>query len=156
MPRPVSILSLCFVICLIFSGCDPYPDGPNVSFKSRLSRVVNIWEIEFVYDRQTQKDVTEDFVNYVAVIRADGIYEGRTYNALLDTTYVQEGLWDLVNDDMEIRVLFTEPLINPDREFWKILKLKDQEIWFERDQVINGDTTLLEVRMIPGDTIPGN
>lgn len=153
MPKSLLIFALLFSICLIEFGCDPYPNGPRVSFKNREDRVANVWDVEFVYDRQTLKDVTEDWDQFVAVFKRDGTYEGHTYNEALDTVFVQEGLWDLVNDDKEIRVLFTEPLLNPDREFYQIRKLKDDEMWFYRTQILNGDTSEFEYRMIPGDTI---
>ena len=136
-------------------SCQPYPEGPKISFHSKSDRISNTWAVEFVYDRRTRKDITEDFTNYVAVVNADGTYMGRVTEEVNDSTtitHIQEGLWDFVEDDEELRILFTEPLINPDREFWKILRLRQEEFWFERDQIINGDTTLLEYRMVPGDT----
>ena len=147
MNKHYGILMLVFTISLAMFACQPYEDGPNISFKSKKVRITKSWMPQFVFNTETERDVTEDYDNYSIDIKLDGSFEAKSKD-LNDSIWIQHGLWDLVNDDLEIRLLYTEPVVNPDRDFFTILRLKDDELWFTRSE---GDTLELEYRMIPGD-----
>lgn len=142
-------LPLIVLLLLAIAGCQPYDDGPKISFKSKTDRVVNNWMVENVYVKDEildiTGDITEDYETYNIEFFPGGYFEARVTDDL-DSVHIQEGLWDLVENDEQLRLLFTEPAITPDRDFLTILRLKQDEMWFTR---VDGDTTLLEYRMLP-------
>lgn len=112
-----------------------------MSFISKKERIVNDWAIKIAYSQDL--NVTEDFDNVSINIKADGEFLTTVVDSL-DSLHYQEGLWDIVNDNEEVRFLYTDPLQTPDRAFWKILRLKKDEMWVTTEM----DSVLYEFHLI--------
>ncbi len=97
-----------------------------MSFRSRKERIINDWKINVAYNEDL--NITEDYVTYTLSFLADGTFES-TVTDTADSVHLQLGLWDFVNDDEQVRLLYTEPLVNPDRSYFDILRLKEDELW---------------------------
>ena len=64
------------------------------------------------------------------------------------TVITQNGFWDFVNDEEEIRFLYSVPAVDPDRKTVTILRLMEKQLWF-RDVT---DTATWEFHLIPVDS----
>ena len=150
MKSNVVLLLAAFCLTLAWSSCSIYEDGPGISFTPKKKRVVNDWKVDVAFDTETEKDVTEDFKDVSYSFLTDGTMARYTYVKALDSTYTQLGLWDLVNNNAEIRLLFTDPPTWPDRDFWKIQRLAKTGLWvLTTEEEVGVDTTTFEIRFMP-------
>ena len=143
--KKFALLSLTLgVIMAIGVGCKKYEEGPLISFKSKESRVINTWKAKYVF--RDDEDVTAwfDQWEWMTDLKEDGRMEVST-KIDEDSVFVQHGFWDLENDKVEIRFIYTDPPVTPDRKNVEILKLLDDELWF-RDVT---DTAVWVYRLIP-------
>lgn len=134
------ILTLVMLLSVMV-GCKKYEDGPTISFRSKTQRVINTWKAKYVF--MDEVDATAAFNNWVLDLTEDG--RMTSTDSVLDTIAVQEGFWELVNDKEEIRFIYTDPPVNPDRKFCEILRLKEDELWFREVT----DTITWEFRLEP-------
>jgi hypothetical protein len=141
MKRFVIPSSLVLFIALSVSGCQGYPEGPEISFRSKISRVINKWKAEYV--TENGKDRTYNYDSLYWEFLDDGNIEVSTI--LADSTLFQEGLWDLIDEGKTLRVLYTDPAIWPDRTYFEVLRLKETEMWLKDDR----DSIVIEYRLIP-------
>ncbi len=146
MKKTGFLLGLVAVLMGMFLvGCDDYEDGPKMSFRTKRERVINTWKTEFAY--RDAVDATAWYKDFQLDIREDG-------RILLsdkddrDSTVTQNGFWDFVNDETQIRFLYSVPAVDPDRKTVTILRLMDKELWF-RDVT---DTATWEFHFIPADS----
>ena len=145
--RRLSIAFLTAALLLgISTGCKKYEEGPALSLKSKDARASNNWKA---------KNVFQDGVDYTAWFTDWSIDMGEDGRIVItdladdDSTWVtQAGFWDLVNDEEELRLLYTEPRVNPDRQTFTITRLTGKEFWFKEFT----DSTTWEYRLIPVGT----
>lgn len=130
------------VMMAALQGCNTYEEGPYVSFRSKYYRLVNTWEVKNVF--RGLVDVSAWYTDYELDLREDGRLTVSDRDEL-DSLVTQEGLWDLVNDNEDLQLIYTDPPVNPDRVTYEILKLKEDELWFQ----LETDSTVWEYRMIP-------
>jgi hypothetical protein len=126
-------------------GCDDYEDGPKMSFRTKRERVINEWKTEFAY--RDAVDATAWYKDQKIDIREDG----RILITDLDdrdSVVEQNGFWDFVNDETQIRFLYSVPAIDPDRKTVTILRLKETQLWWREVT----DTATWEFHYIPADT----
>ena len=126
-------------------GCDDYENGPKMSFHTKRSRAVNTWKAEFAY--RDNVDATAWYKDWTLDIRDDG----RILITDLDdrdSVVEQNGFWDFVNDETEIRFLYSVPAVDPDRKNVTILRLMEKQLWY-RDVT---DTATWEFHLIPADS----
>lgn len=141
MKRLPILLVTVFTLAALTTACDDYAEGPSMSFRSKSSRVVNTWVVE--YALVNGEDRTYRYDSTTMDILEDGTFE---FTSFVDgDSLVQEGLWDLIEDDTQIRLLYTDPAIFPDRAFWEIIRLKEKELWVKEDQ----DSVVYELRLMP-------
>ena len=126
------------------SSCKKYEEGPALSFRSKYERVVNTWEAKYVF--RDALDYTAWFDTMVIDLMDDGRFVITDFNEVDSTTTTQEGFWDLVNDNEQLRFVYSKPAISPDRKFFNILKLKEDELWYEEVT----DSVTWTFRLIPG------
>lgn len=139
-------LSFVLVILSIFSaGCDDYEDGPRMSFRTKRERAINTWKAEFAY--RDDVDATAWYKDWTLDMREDGriVITDLDEN---DSLVTQNGFWDFVNDEEEIRFLYSVPAVNPDRKTVTILRLMEKQLWY-RDVT---DTATWEFHLIPADS----
>lgn len=123
-------------------GCDDYEDGPRMSFRTKRERAINIWKAEYAY--RDNVDATAWYTDWFLDIREDGrilITDKDDRDSIVE----QNGFWDFVNDETQIRFLYSVPAVNPDRKTVTILRLRDKELWY-RDVT---DTATWEFHLIP-------
>lgn len=116
-----------------------------MSFRSKRERVINTWKAELAM--RDDIDATAWYEDWTLDIREDG----RILISDLDdqdSVVIQNGFWDFVNDETEIRFLYSIPPVNPDRETVTILRLKEKELWYRNVT----DTATWEFHLIPADT----
>ena len=141
MKRFVSPLAFALFLVLTQTGCDNYAEGPSMSLRTRESRVINKWKAEYVVENGKDRTYNYDSISWEYL--DDGNIEFSTI--LMDSTYIQEGLWDIVDDGATLRVLYTDPAIWPDRTYFEIIRLKEKELWLKDDR----DSVVIEYRLIP-------
>lgn len=102
---------------LIFGSCGKYEDGPGFSLRSKTARLTGEWEVDEI-------DGDSPTGTYEFEIEKDGDITF-TYEYYGDV-YVNEGDWEWDSDKevIEIRV-------DGDKVEWEVLKLTNDEFWFE-------------------------
>lgn len=137
-----------FVACsllLTIHGCKKYEEGPYLSFQGKFDRVVNVWKAKNVFRGLT--DVTAWYTDWELDLREDGRLV-LTDRDELDSLVVQNGFWDLVNDNEDLQFVYADPPVSPDRATVMITKLKDDALWYQMEH----DTVTWEFRLMPADT----
>lgn len=137
-----------FVACsllLTIDGCKKYEEGPYLSFQGKFDRVVNVWKAKNVFRGLT--DVTAWYTDWELDLREDGRLV-LTDRDELDSLVVQNGFWDLVNDNEDLQFVYADPPVSPDRATVMITKLKDDALWYQMAH----DTVTWEFRLMPADT----
>ena len=126
-----------FVVLLMgmfLVGCDDYENGPKMSFRPKRERAVNTWKAEFAY--RDRVDATAWYTDWRLDIRDDGriLISDKDVR---DSVVEQNGFWDFVNDETEIRFLYSVPAVNPDRKTVTILRLMENTLAVPRSMNIN-------------------
>jgi hypothetical protein len=119
-----SILAL----VLSFSSCKKYEDGPAFSLRGKTARLANEWKTESYSENGVDK--TNDWNTFYQggklTIGKDGrFFFTYKYNGSYDVE--QNGTWDF-NSDKTI-LLFNQTVPVADAWTWKILRLKEHELW---------------------------
>jgi hypothetical protein len=130
---------------MLLVGCDDYEDGPAMSFRTKRERAINTWKAEYAY--RDDVDASAWYTDWKIDIREDG----RILISDLDdrdSVIEQNGFWDFVNDEKEMRFLYSVPAVDPDRKTVTILRLKEKQLWF-RDVT---DTATWVFHLIPADS----
>jgi hypothetical protein len=100
------------------TGCKKYEDGPSLSLASKKARLTGEWEVdEIANDPITDGDIVLEF-------ESNGdfsfTYEYGTYS------YSYSGDWEWGNSKESVEVT-----IDGFKSEWEILRLTNQEFWFE-------------------------
>ncbi len=127
MLRKISLtLFAIAVVALLIPSCGKYEDGPAFSIIPKKSRIANIWKIEKVFindvDRSDLYQTTID--SYKLELTKDGKLTVSFTNSL--GTLSQNGTWELESSNENLS--FT---INGDKDTFKIMRLKSNEMWLE-------------------------
>ena len=121
-------LAFALIAAISFSSCQKYPDGPAISFITKLERVSNDWEVKEA--RRGGENVTDDYDEY-------SLYINKDYSARLEATYSfndatfiyqTDGTWEFNNDKEELYFDFEDDDADG---FYYILKLERDELWIE-------------------------
>ena len=117
-------ISLLFILAagLIFptlQGCQKYPDGPFMSFESRIDRVTNTWKVDNY--KKNGNDYTSLMSDY-----------SETYTKNMEYSYKWgsfsgNGSWAFQNDDKEVRIT---GINNQESLTLVILKLEETQFWY--------------------------
>ena len=138
-------IPIVFLIASLLSlgviACEPYEEGPKVSLRTKTSRLVNSWDVEFVYENET--DITSYFTDWMINIKEDGRF---TLTDLVDNVQtVQEGFWSFTENYEGLTLIYTDPPVNPDRTLYTIQRLKKDELWLWEET----DSSIRDVRLVP-------
>ena len=139
-------------LLILFSamGCKKYEDGPALSFRSPVKRVSNHWRVDQAYEINAQEtndvtNITEMFEDYSVEYFENGTFMSYAHSHNPDTTFIQEGIWDLIESEQTLRIFNTEPQTLPEQLKMRILRLMEKQLWVEQDR----DSVLWELRMVP-------
>jgi len=119
------ILMVTGVIILGTQGCQKYPDGPAISFKSRTDRISSEWSIDNYKVNGT--DYTSLVTGYSETFTKGGTY---SYNWGILTG---SGTWKFQNNDKEVRIT---GINNQSDVTLVILKLEQNQFWY---YIMDGD-----------------
>lgn len=124
------------------SSCQPYEDGPSISFRSKEERVVNSWKVKYAFE--DEKDISLRYKDIEYHLDYEGLLEIHTA-VDSDSVAIQKGFWDMYDKGESIRFDYTDPAVFPDRNHYQILRLTEKEMWvWDLD-----DTLGLEIRFEP-------
>lgn len=143
----ISLLLLGTFFLGVLTACK-YEEGPAISFRTKTERVVNTWEVKEANENGV--NTTEDYMENQTQLAFD--YDNTFKIYTVDDSgdvWVQEGLWDLIEDKTQIRLIYTDPPINPDRSTWDILQLREKAMTIQED--MDGDVTWLD--LVPADSL---
>lgn len=113
------ILFLTISALTFFSSCGKYPDGPDISLRSRNERISNVWKVDNY--NINGSDFTSLVTGYSETFTNSGSY---SYNwGKLDGA----GSWMLQNSDKEIKLNGNDD--HSSRTLF-ILKLEEKSFWY--------------------------
>lgn len=124
------------ILVLIVSSCK-YKEGPFISFRTRTDRISNTWRFDKVeYDGV---EITKNFEFTSLNIKDNGDFtlNGGDTAFIINQKFFHsfQGIWFFDVDDDNIIFVFDPPPDSADgaRDTWGILKLMNDEVWFEMD-----------------------
>ena len=111
------LLAAAVVIMLNFSSCSKYEDGPAFSLKTKTARLSGDWEVVEI-NNNASTGMTLEF-------EKDGDFSldvdyGYGYN------YSYDGEWEWESGKESVEIDITGTTME-----WDILRLTDDELWFE-------------------------
>ncbi len=117
-----NILFGILVIASSLTSCKKYPDGPSISFRSRIERVANTWKMEQVM--LNSSDVTSTFtnINYTETYDKSGNY---SYSSAVGSG---SGKWSFENKDTQIK---RQGVSGQSTLDLTILRLKENSFWYK-------------------------
>ena len=118
-----STIAITLLGSILFTSCKKYEDGPTISLLTRKTRMVNEWVIEKATDEKGN-DVTSYWqgANPLLSIKKD-----KTYSSTIILGVILSGIWDFSNKDEDVVFSQSSPYANSTT--YKILRLKDKELW---------------------------
>ncbi len=120
MKTITKIFSVLLLASLIVNaGCKKYEEGPAISLRSKKARLTGQWKIDKATDLEDGSDITADFAGEIWEFTKDEEYKE---NANL------KGIWNFSDDKEEL--IITK--INGNSKLYKILKLKENDLWLEK------------------------
>lgn len=128
-------------ISLLSVQCGMYEEGPDISFRSKMERISNTWEIEQAF--KDGEDISNTFNYWKITLTKEGYF---FYFFSLDNSSFNinfTGTWELSDDKKFIVVSIQDGLNNATIQHYEILKLKENEMWLKRQE--DGE----EWRMVP-------
>jgi len=122
--KRLNTLSILFVAAMLVSttmltSCKKYEEGPAISFRSKKSRVVNSWKVDKIIINGQPESFTDDITF--------NFKKDNTYEVLYDGER-EAGTWDFNSNKEE---LILKENGSSSAEIWKIIKLKNNELWVE-------------------------
>ena len=119
-----------FGLFFFLSACGQYEEGPDISFRSKMNRISNTWKIEKAY--KDNEDITNNYNFWRLTLTKEGYF---FFFYTLDNSSFNinfTGNWELSNDKDKIIVYIRENLESTIIQEYKILKLKENEMWLYR------------------------
>jgi hypothetical protein len=119
------IILFSVIIGIGILGCQKYPDGPLISFKSKAERLSNTWSVDNY--KVNGNDYTSLVSGYTETFTKGGSY---SYNWGIISG---AGTWAFQNNDKEVRITGTS---NQSDVTLFILKLESTQFWY---YIMDGD-----------------
>jgi hypothetical protein len=140
---------LFFVSMLVFVSCKKYENGPSLTLLSKKERAANIWSLQMVKENGTDKtnDYKNLLQNYKLNLDKNNMKYTITWKALGLIDYSETGSWEFSSDKLYL-VLKKDATSNSTSTTsnWKILKLKEKELWVEYS---SSNNILTEIHFVP-------
>ncbi len=119
------------ILIIAFASCGKYENGPAVSLRTKNARIINKWKIETsdtLFLTKADPIAPEDsstgslYANYIEFQKDEIYYNPPTY-----------GSWNFNEEKENVEVT-----VNNNTLSYKILKLKNNELWlFYSDSIIS-------------------
>jgi len=125
--KKISFLFVFAVIAsLVFSGCDKYDEGPNLTFSSNVKRITGDWKMT----KNTRNGVAESFnANDHTKINSDGTLITTYYTGSIALD--MSGTWKFLNDDDNLQITTTY-LTFTTTNTYTIKRLSSSEMFLEK------------------------
>lgn len=120
---------------LMLTSCSPYEEGPAISFRSRTERLCNEWRLTRLYLNGTEQTLSS-FDQQTTLEFKDNGTVNYSY-AVMDSTAIVitgSGTWEFNDDQTEVITKITYVLGGTETDTFKILRLKEEELWLENNQ----------------------
>ena len=120
---------------LMLTSCSPYEEGPAISFRSRTERLCNEWRLTRLYINGTEQTLSAFDQQTTLEFKKNGTVN-YSY-AVMDSTAIVitgSGTWEFNNDQTEVFTTITYTLGGTEKDTFKILRLKEEELWFENNE----------------------
>ena len=125
-----TIIKLILIVTLctfVFTDCKKYADGPIFSLRTRKARLEGDWKIS----KMTLNGVDLTFnTDYIIHIKKGGTY------SISAGSYSDDGKWSMGEDGDDVTFTSNDP--NLISQTYRILRLKNKELWWKRTMP-NGD-----------------
>ena len=129
------ILLTVVVSVLMLTSCSPYEEGPAISLRSRTERLDNEWRLTRLYINGTEQTLSS-FDQQTTLEFEDNGTVNYSY-AVMDSTAIVitgSGTWEFNDDQTEVFTTITYTLGGTEKDTFKILRLKEEELWFENNE----------------------
>lgn len=113
------MLAAAVVICLNFSSCKKYEDGPMFSLRTKTARLTGEWEVVKIDGQSPDGKLIFEF-------ERGGDFKSTYDYGSYD--YSMDGDWEWVSGKESIEIT-----LDGDTEEFDILRLTNKELWFEDD-----------------------
>ncbi|HEY0030578.1 MAG TPA: hypothetical protein VGC65_07460 [Bacteroidia bacterium] len=136
-----------FFLCLLWlSSCKKYEDGPAFSLMTKKARIANIWKVDkYLLNGEDKTSSYRLFVTREKLV----IYQSGefSYNEISNWSWAAPaytGSWKFVSNKEEVEMTPENTTLKV--QTYKILRLKKDELWLERQ--VSPDS-LVEYRYLP-------
>lgn len=125
------------LFALVFVSCNKYEEGPAISFRSKTSRLANDWVIEKAFINDVEK--TDSLPQFTITFEKSGDVTKTAYfqTATGLDSVTKTGLWEFDNDAENVLILFADNFGVNESRIWRIIKLTNDEFWFEEKDSMN-------------------
>lgn len=120
---------------LMLTSCSPYEEGPAISLRSRTERLCNEWRLTRLYLNGTEQTLSS-FDQQTTLEFKDNGTVNYSY-AVMDSTAIVitgSGTWEFNDDQTEVITKITYVLGGTETDTFKILRLKEEELWLKNNQ----------------------
>ncbi|HPM40648.1 MAG TPA: lipocalin family protein [Bacteroidales bacterium] len=120
---------------LMLTSCSPYEEGPAISLRSRTERLCNEWRLTRLYINGTEQTLSS-FDQQTTLEFKDNGTVNYSY-AVMDSTAIVitgSGTWEFNDDQTEVFTTITYTLGGTEKDTFKILRLKEEELWLENNE----------------------
>jgi hypothetical protein len=120
---------------LMLTSCSPYEEGPVISLRSRTERLCNEWKLTRLYINGTEQTLSAFDQQTTLEFKKNGTCN-YSY-AVLDSTAIVitgSGTWEFNDDETEVITKITYALGGTEIDTFKILRLKEEELWLENNE----------------------
>ena len=140
------IIALSTILILVVSACKKYPDGPTFTLLTKRNRLENSWVIQQVLENGLDKttDYKNVYKDYNLIIDKKGPCSASW--STLGFAFAESASWAFNGN--KTYVIFDPSSNNNGNTSWKILKLKDKELW-ALDDNFNNSGNDVDFHLIP-------
>ena len=124
--KKLFLLSVLCLTAFIYSGCQKYPDGPFISFRTRADRVSGNWYLGQFY--LNGNDATSAKAAFLGSSYSLNIYKDGTYQVY--GSYPESGSCAFADDDSNF--YFQNYSTGTVQVKYKILRLEYTSLWLTR------------------------
>lgn len=120
---------------LMLTSCSPYEEGPAISLRSRTERLCNEWRLTRLYINGTEQTLSSLDQQTTLEFKDNGTVN-YSY-AVMDSTAIVitgSGTWEFNDDETEVFTTITYTLGGTEKDTFKILRLKEEELWLENNE----------------------
>jgi len=124
------IILLIIAIGIITTGCRKYPDGPDLSFRSKKQRLFGYWNMEKWIQNNVEDSAQLAYQRKFGFAK-DGTYYFSLTDPTIGTVINFNGTWEFRDRKEQLVLGLDDPLNGMQYEVWDILRLTSKELWLE-------------------------